>query len=429
MTAIPDPAAPDPAAPVTIAGAAVFDGHRLLPARDVTVHDGLIATVTPANPHPDNAIPSAGSATVMDGRGRTLLPGLFDAHVHLEPDPERALRHLVELGVTTALDMFCGASSLVRIGQLRESDPPDLASVRTAGTGATAPGNLLEKLTRSRLPTIASPAEADAWVAARLAEGSDYIKIVYDEREGGPLDQSTLAALVRAAHAHGVLAVAHTLAEQPARQAIAAGIDGLVHLFVGPEATSATGAADAGEASPAGADFGMFAADRGVFVVPTLAILHGLCGYRLNEELAADPRLAPQVERDRPPFPIRPLQPGQHRRYAAAVAALRQLVAAGVPVLAGTDTGLPTAALGVFGYGAALHGELELLVRAGLTPTQALTAATAAPAKGFRLGDRGEIRPGARADLLLVDGDPTTDIRATRDITAVWKRGVRLSLP
>ena len=414
MTAASDPAASEPAAPVTVAGAAVFDGHRLLPAHDVTVHNGLIAAVTPADPHSGTAIPGVGSATVIDGRGRTLLPGLFDAHVHLEPDPERALRRLLESGVTTALDMFCGAGSLVHIGRLRRSDPPALASVRAAGTGATAPGNLLEKLTHGRLPTLAGPAEADAWVAARLAEGSDYIKIVYDEREGGPLDRSTLAALVRAAHAHGVLAVAHTLAERPARQAIAAGIDGLVHLITAPDT------------SDLGTDFGTFAADHGVFVVPTLAILRGLCGYRLNDELAGDPRLAAQVERDRPRFPIRPSEPTKHPRYAATVAALRQLVAAGVPVLAGTDTGLPTAVLGVFGYGATLHGELELLVQAGLTPAQALTAATAAPARAFRLGDRGEIRPGARADLLLVDGDPTTDIRATRNIAAVWKEGVRL---
>jgi imidazolonepropionase-like amidohydrolase len=240
------------------------------------------------------------------------------------------------------------------------------------------------------------------------------------------------AALIRAAHAHGVLAVAHTLAEGPARQAIAAGIDGLVHLFLAPtspvaaDVSRTAGAPGTAVDGAGGSDFGRFAADHGVFVVPTLAILRGLCGYRQNEDLAGDPRLAAQVERDRPRFPIRPADPGRQHRYAATVAALRQLVDAGVPVLAGTDTGQPTAALGVFGYGATLHGELELLVRAGLTPTQALTAATAAPARAFRLGDRGEIRPGARADLVLVDGDPTTDIRATRDLVAVWKHGVRL---
>src|SRR6185503_17124820 len=69
---------------------------------------------------------------------------------------------------------------------------------------------------------------------------------------------------------------------------------------------------------------------------------------------------------------------------------------------------------------------LALLVEAGLTPTQALVAATSAPARAFRLERIGRIAPGHRADLLLVDGDPTRDVRATRAIAAVWKGGVKL---
>jgi hypothetical protein len=89
-----------------------------------------------------------------------------------------------------------------------------------------------------------------------------------------------------------------------------------------------------------------------------------------------------------------------------------------VPILAGTDAGNPGTA-----HGVSLHGELALLVRAGLTPAPALTAATAAPAQRFGLRDRGRIAVGQRADLLLVDGDPTRDITATRAIDTVWKNG------
>jgi hypothetical protein len=105
--------------------------------------------------------------------------------------------------------------------------------------------------------------------------------------------------------------------------------------------------------------------------------------------------------------------------YAAAQATVRQLRAAGVPILAGTDAGNPGTS-----HGAALHRELELLVQAGLTPVEALAAATSAPARAFRLADRGRIAPGLRADLVLVDGDPTRDITATRGIAGVWKGGV-----
>jgi hypothetical protein len=92
-----------------------------------------------------------------------------------------------------------------------------------------------------------------------------------------------------------------------------------------------------------------------------------------------------------------------------------------VPILAGTDAPNPGTA-----HGASIHRELELLVQGGLTPTEALIAATSAPAAAFHLTDRGRIAKGMRADLVLVNGDPTTDIQATRDIAAIWKGGVAL---
>ena len=88
---------------------------------------------------------------------------------------------------------------------------------------------------------------------------------------------------------------------------------------------------------------------------------------------------------------------------------------------AGTDSPFPGTT-----YGASLHRELEHLVNAGLTQTAALAAATSAPARAFRMSDRGGIRTGMRADLLLVDGDPSKQIRATRNIVTIWKRGVRV---
>jgi imidazolonepropionase-like amidohydrolase len=316
------------------------------------------------------------------------------------------------MGVTTALDMFSGGRPLERIRQLRAAEPAGLATVRTAGIGATAPGSMLEKIGGQPLPAVDRPEAARAWVDARLADGSDYIKIVYDPREGGPLDQATMTALVRAAHDRGVLAVAHTLSEQRAREAIAAGVNGLAHLFIGASADP---------------DFGAFAAAHGIFVIPTLTILRGLCGYRLGKELANEPQLAARVSAARPRTAIRPAEPDRHRFYTATTEALNQLVAEGVPILAGTDTALPTAQLGVYGFGATLHAELELLVRAGLRPVQALTAATSAPAKAFGLTDRGGIRPGLVADLLMVERDPSTDIRNTRNVIAVWQSGTLLT--
>ncbi|HEX9939548.1 MAG TPA: CIA30 family protein, partial [Longimicrobium sp.] len=207
----------------------------------------------------------------------------------------------------------------------------------------------------------------------------------------------------------GKLAVVHPGGLAGARAAMDAGADGLVHLFVDQ-------APDAG--------FGRLVAGRRAFVIPTLTVMMSITGTGGGAPLADDARLVPYLS----PAEMTVLRQGFPRRstappvsYAAAEAAVRQLLAAGVPILAGTDAGNPGTA-----HGAAMHRELELLVKAGMTPAQALAAATSAPARAFRLADRGRISAGLRADLLLVEGDPSTDITATRAIAGVWKGGVPL---
>ena len=100
---------------------------------------------------------------------------------------------------------------------------------------------------------------------------------------------------------------------------------------------------------------------------------------------------------------------------------MRALHARGVPILAGTDAANPGTT-----YGASLHRELVLLTEAGLTPGEALAAATSVTADAFGLVDRGRVAPGRRADLLLVEGDPTADVTATRAVVGIWKGGVRI---
>jgi imidazolonepropionase-like amidohydrolase len=109
---------------------------------------------------------------------------------------------------------------------------------------------------------------------------------------------------------------------------------------------------------------------------------------------------------------------------AGPIAAAAALHRAGVPLLAGTDA-TPFAPA----HGAGMHRELELLTRAGLSNEKVLAAATSVPARHFGLTDRGRIVPGLRADLVLVAGDPTQDITATRAIVDVWRRGVRQIRP
>ncbi|HTM50975.1 MAG TPA: amidohydrolase family protein [Bryobacteraceae bacterium] len=383
----------------------VFDGESVLEHRSVLIEGGKIA-------HIGGASLKVPAAEIVDGKGRTLLPGLFDAHLHVPQKPEAALRQLAALGVTTALDMFGGGQKLTARLAVESEDPPDMADLRAAGVGAMAPGSALSMMA-GRMPTIGGADHARAWVDARIAEGSDYIKVLYDERIGGPLKRETLEAIVAASHARGKLVVAHVLSEEKAREAIAAEVDGLAHLYTG-ESSSGT--------------FGKFAAGHHVFVIPTLITLYSLCGKPQGAALLADRRLEPYIPPDQQKILNRQPEPERQPLCKAPEDAMRELVQAKVPILAGSDAA-PSAQIGAFvmsGYGASLHGELKLMVDCGMTPVQALAAATSGPARAFRFTDRGWIRPGMRADLLLVQGDPTRNILDTRNIVAVWKSGVRI---
>jgi imidazolonepropionase-like amidohydrolase len=264
----------------------------------------------------------------------------------------------------------------------------------------------------SAFPMIADSSEAESFVAARFAEGSDYLKIVYDDLATlmAPLpmlERRTLAGLVAAAHRRGKLAVVHVLSEPNALVAIETGADGLVHLFTG---------------STVSPRFAPLVRASRAFVIPTLTVLLGTCGQRSGAAIVADTLLRPYIRPGLRRMMSIALTPKEGSRSCqGTIEAVRQLSSAGVPILAGTDAPVPGQT-----YGASLHGEVALLVAAGLTPVDALKAATSAPAAAFRLADRGRIAPGLRADLLLVNGDPTRDIAATRRIVAIWKRGVAM---
>jgi imidazolonepropionase-like amidohydrolase len=193
----------------------------------------------------------------------------------------------------------------------------------------------------------------------------------------------------------------HVLKLQDARDAIEVGADGLAHLFVDHLPDSA---------------FAQFAAASHVFAIPTLSILEYLCGVADSTPLINHPALAPYLSSTNRTQLQRRL-PYRFGIYRVAEEAVQQLKAVGVPILAGTDAPFGTI------HGVSLHHELELLVKAGLTPVEALAAATSVPAHVFDLPDRGRIAVGLRADLLLVEGDPTSDITASRTISGVWKQG------
>ncbi len=317
-------------------------------------------------------------------------------------------------GVTTELDMFTDHRfvATMRAEQQRADGALGRADILSAGTLVTSPkGHGTEY--GVQIPTLASAGDAQAFVDARIAEGSDYIKIVYDDGAAygmqiATIDRTVLGAAIDAAKKRGKLAVVHIGSGQGANDAIAAGASGLVHIF-----------ADA----PADATFVARVAATRAFVTPTLSVTESTTGVASGAPLLKDARLAPFITvAERTSLEGRfPSRPGSKQNLAFALASTKRLFDAGVPILAGTDAPNPGTS-----HGSSLHRELELLVQAGLSPEAALAAATSVPARIYSLRDRGRVAPGLRADLVLVNGDPSRDITATRDIVSIWKRGVRL---
>lgn len=372
----------------------VFDGKAVHERRSV-LFDG--ATILDAD---FRGAPPQG-ARIVDGAGRTLLPGLIDAHTHTFRWQELP----VLFGVTTQIDMFTDVRLMKQAKQeMAQDSRHDHADLFSAGTLVTAPNGHGTQF-GVPIPTITGPEQAQAFVDARIAEGSDFIKIVMGGGYGmQSISLATAKAVIDAAHLRGKLAVVHIGNEQDARAVLEAGADGLVHLF-----PAASGDAEG---------LARLARSKGAFVIPTFAVLESMAGWR-GDDLLANPGLAGLLDKDaQAPLKARYGNKERAELLAAPKAVTAALVKAGVPVLAGTDAGNPGTQ-----YGVSMHRELKALVDAGLTPAQALAAATSVPAQVFKLGKRGRIEQGYKADLLLVEGNPAVDILATRRIVEVWKDG------
>ena len=260
-------------------------------------------------------------------------------------------------GVTTELDMFTDYNFAETMEQEQaRGDAAGRADLFSAGTLITAPNGHGTQF-GLEIPTLTSPEGADAFVQARLGEGSDYIKVVLEDGSAynlsfPALGEATLRAVVTAAHKRDLLVVTHVSTLAAAKTAIEAGTDGLAHVFV--------------DALPDEAVVRM-AAQHGVFVIATLAV-HQLGEGADRGSISDDPRLESVPDRRRRAEPRESLSGFRERElgqwYREAVRAFHD---AGVRILAGTDAPNPGTA-----YGASLHRELVLLTEAGLSPTEAL---------------------------------------------------------
>jgi imidazolonepropionase-like amidohydrolase len=358
---------------IAITHVKVFDGTSLSAERTVVIDNGIISDATTAH-------------KTVDGQHGTLLPGFIDSHIHLMNLSE--LEQGTRWGCTTMLDM--GSPTMRLTDSLRHHK--GLADIFGSGNPASAPGGI--QTTRMGFPAssaVTGPTDAARFVAERVSEGADYIKIIVeDPQRMGPaaLDIPTIAALVEAAHQAGLKTIAHVTTFIALTNAADAGVDILTHAPLDADV-------DDHQASSLAA--------RGVVSVPTLTMM----------------RLVASMTQRMPTH-------GATINYSHARSMVSVLHRVGIKILAGTDANQAPASPSPIQHGKALHDELQLLVEAGLTPVEALRSATVLPAEYFGFTDRGVIEPGRRADLLLIDGDPTRDITATRAILSIWAAGVHV---
>jgi len=389
---------------IAIKNVRVFDGERVIPEATVIIDSGRIRSVGK-----NISIPQG--AKIIDGKGKTLLPGLIDSHVHVVYP--NALEKALIFGVTAVVDMFMDVNLMKNIKEKqKEGKAQNMAYLVSAGTLATAPGGHGTEY-GLKIPTLTRPEEAPSFIEARIAEGSDFIKIIYDSGEAyfrswNTLDLKTISALIQEAHQRDKIVVVHAATLQNCIDVLKLGADGLAHVYFNDAF------------SP---DFGRLMAEKKAFIIPTLTVLENMIGINSNSSIMNDQNLLPYLMNDdmwslKSKIPMEvPLEKRQ-RLSEIRRKVINQLKKNNVPILAGTDAPNPGTT-----YGVSLHHELELLVWAGLTPLEALRSATSLPAKIFKIKDRGIIKPGAIADLILVDGNPIEDIKATRKIISVWKEG------
>ena len=387
-----------------IANTNLIDGLGGAPrgGTSVLIDAGRIAWIGP-----DEDAPSIGDAPTIDGNGRSLIPGLINSHVHLANDgsPDlhkqvlddsvpiaslraaQSARHTLVSGITTVRD--CGAANgvVIELGRAVDAGLVEGPRIVAAGRVITMTGGHGHFIGR----------EADGVdairhaVRAEIKGGAQFIKAM---ATGGVLTPGVrptqtallaeeLRAVVQEAHNAGKRVAMHAIGRQGIKNALDAGVDSIEHGFYLDEELFAQ------------------AIEQGTFLVPTLLAIDGIVEFGPaggTPEWVIDKAT---LERDR-----------SREMFRAAVHA-------GVRVAAGTDAGTP------FNHHTDLARELAVMVAIGMTPMQALVAATANAAANLDLLDEiGTIEVGKAADVVLLDGNPLEDVGAYRRPVLVAKAGV-----
>jgi imidazolonepropionase-like amidohydrolase len=372
----------------------------------------------------------------VDLRGKTVMPALVNTHLHLGYEGytswsadrytrQNILEHLSReayYGVGAVLSAGTDPTAFALSLEREQAADGGGRARYLFAAGAAPPGGgpndaFLRLIHASGEPTVHDLGDADGarLVARQLAaQGVRFVKIWVDDRNGAQpkLEPQVYRAFIHEAHAHGLKVLAHPQTAADARELLRAGIDGLLHLRLG---------------SALDEESIRLMRERRVFVTPTLGLGEAR-QQRVFDDSFLQETVTPDVlARLRDAFDARPppspaAAAGRAGRDLAMQDAFARLIAADVPIVLGTDAGgLPD-----HFFGFADHVELEAFARLGMTPGQAIVAATGRSAEALGLTDAGTMAAGKRADFVVLDANPLDDIRNTRTIAAVYLAGLAL---
>jgi imidazolonepropionase-like amidohydrolase len=367
----------------------------------------------------------------VDVTGKTVLPGLMDAHVHTQVSPgppgfspprdlsTDQVHALLRAGVTSYLDL--GSSPADIYDKRARSGQQDFPRIFAAGPMVTATwGHPCTDGPSDACRSVDSPSEVESVLDGVLADEPDVVKGVLERGFGlgsiPTLSSATLAELAQQTRTAGVPLVMHVSRTDHMMQLVDLGVSRFAHMPYQGELTDEDVATLVRE---------------GVQVIPTLVFVDAL--YRLAQETFSELTDDATLYEDVDGAVVAALQDPEFvaqvtaRSYRDGISASRRNVmanvarcqAAGLRLVAGTDSGNT----GVF-HGRALRRELALYVDAGLTPQEALRTATLNVADFLGRGDLGRLQRGALADVLVVEGDATVDIGRLNQVVAVYKGGV-----
>ena len=432
----PEPAsAPGPASPP--ADVLVLNHFTLIDGRGgpAVPDSALIATsgrITWVGPAAELKAPAG--APVQDLTGKFVMPGLIDLHTHVsnsDVEMQDPVRFFTREGVTRDLQLYAryGTTSVASLGTDQKplvydmraeqrKGRPTVARIFTAGRGFTVKDGF--PTNKGNVPGIpyepSTPAEAAAQMEELAADRPDVVKIWVDDRFGDfkktPIEISR--AIIDVAHKHGIKVIAHVFYLSDAKQLAAAGVDAFGHSV-------RDGVVDA--------ELIQLMKKQGTWMIPTLYREWATFMFEEPGPLLADPFFARALD-SRQQEVLK--SPEYHKaltgdkyfpRYPTvlknATENLKRLADAGVRIGYGTDSGVLTRFEG-FGE----HMELELMVEAGMTPAQVITAATKSSAE-FLGQDKelGTLEQNKWADLIVLGADPLANIRNSRQIEAVYIAG------